>query len=238
MLPRIGITLDTGATVAARGRPALPLYLLKAAYAEAVRAAGGLPVLLAPGGDATEAEALFASVDGLVITGGAFDISPSAYGAKSVRPLTTKRTRTRFERRLCELARGQKKPLLGICGGMQILAVVLEGKLHQDIAAEIPGALAHEQSGDPRSPSHRIVIVPKTRLAVALATALPRVNSTHHQAVRAVPATLIVSAKSPDGVVEAIEARDTWFALGVQWHPELLGGAHLGVYRALVEASR
>ena len=234
--PLVGVTLDTGRTLARPGRPSLPLVELKTAYADAVREAGGIPLLLAPGADAAEVTALLATLDALVVTGGAFDIPPEAYGAAARPGLVTKPARTGFETALLLGALDADKPLLGVCGGMQLLAVALGGTLWQDVASDVPGALAHEQPNDPREPGHDVAITPGTRLESVVKSHALGVNSTHHQAVRDVPSALVVSARAPDGIVEAVELAGERFALGVEWHPELLGGVHLELYRALVEA--
>jgi len=124
-----------------------------------------------------------------------------------------------------------------VCGGMQLLAVELGGTLYQDIRDEIPSALDHEQKTDPRTPGHEARVEPGTRLAKIVGVERLGVNSTHHQAVRD-PGRARVCAVAPDGVIEAIELQDR-FAIGVEWHPEMLPGAeHLALYRALVEAAR
>jgi putative glutamine amidotransferase len=128
-------------------------------------------------------------------------------------------------------------PVLGICGGMQLLAVELGGTLFQDVRSEVPGALDHEQRGDPRKPDHAVAVVPGTDLAAIVASDRLEVNSTHHQAVKD-PGRARICALAPDRIVEAIEVPGK-FALGVEWHPELLADpAHLALYRALVERAR
>lgn len=195
-------------------------YTLDRAYAEAVIAGGGLP-LVAPYG--APIPALLDLAQGVVITGGAFDIPPSAYGDDSrpgLGPL--KEDRTRFEWELLEGALARGLPVLGVCGGMQLLNVLLGGSLVQDIPTELPTALAHEQATPKDQPSHSIRIESGSLLARAAGRAgEARVNSTHHQAVARLGADLVASARAPDGVVEAIE-RPGHFVLGVQWHPERL----------------
>jgi len=120
---------------------------------------------------------------------------------------------------------------------MQLLAVELGGTLFQDIVQEVPGALDHEQRNDPREPGHAARIVSGSELASIVGSSEIEVNSTHHQAVKD-PGRARVCAVAPDQIVEAIELPDQ-FALGVQWHPELLAGnEHLALYRALVERAR
>lgn len=229
--PRIGLTLD----VDAEGR-----YQLKRAYADAVLAAGGLPVLIAHG-DASVAGAYLALCDGLVITGGAFDIAPELYGeARREGCGPEKAERTAFEATLCEAALAARLPVLGVCGGMQLLNVVRGGTLHQDLSADV-GVRGHEQAEPKDAPSHQVEIVPGTLLASLVGPQPLAVNSTHHQAVREPGQGVLVSARAGDGVVEAIEIPDVPFALGVQWHPESAAaheGRHAAIYRGLVTAAR
>ncbi len=238
MRPVIGITPDVGETAARPGRPSLPRYELKQAYADAVLAAGGLPIALPYGEDPAAAAEAVELCGGIVITGGAFDIPPEAYGQKPgtlLGPL--KPGRTAWEQRVLRAALLADVPVLGICGGMQLLAVELGGTLYQDIAAELPGTLDHEQREDPRQPSHTARVVAGSGLAGIVGRTELDVNSTHHQSVKD-PGRATICAIAPDGVVEAIELQGS-FALGVQWHPELLAGdEHAALYRALVERSR
>ena len=238
MRPVIGITPDVGRTTARPGRPALPQYELKQAYADAVLAAGGLPVVLPYSEEPAAAAEAIELCDGLVITGGAFDIPPEAYGAKAgdrLGPL--KPGRTAYEQRVLRAALAADVPVLGICGGMQLLAVELGGTLYQDIGAEVSGAFDHEQRGDPRKPGHAASVVRGSALAAIVGATEIQVNSTHHQAVKDAGRG-VVCAAAPDGIVEAIELPGR-FALGVQWHPELLEGKEqLALYRALVDRAR
>lgn len=229
--PRIGLTLDADD---ARGR-----YELPRAYVAAVLGAGGLPILLPHARDA--AAAYLALLDGLVVTGGAFDVPPELYGEARRRecgPL--KAERTAFEKDLLEAALAARLPVLGVCGGMQLLNVVRGGTLHQDLVADA-GIGAHEQSPPKDVPSHEATVVPGTQLAALVGPGVLRVNSTHHQAVKDPGAGVLVSARAPDGVVEAIELPDCPFALGVQWHPEAAlhhEPRHAAIYDGLVRAAR
>jgi len=238
MRPVIGITPDFGVTAARPGRPSLPQYELKEAYADAVLAAGGLPVALPYSEDESAAKEAVQLCSGIVITGGAFDIPPELYGAKShVRLGPLKRGRTQYEHRVLREALAADIPVLAICGGMQLLAVELGGTLYQDIRDEVSGALDHEQKNDPREPGHAATVVAGSDLDGILGKREVQVNSTHHQAVKD-PGRARVSAVAPDQIVEAIELPGK-FAIGVQWHPELLAAPeHLALYRALVRRSR
>jgi len=228
--PRIGVTLD--ADEAARR------YELPRAYADAVLAAGGLPILLPHAVEA--AGAYLALLDGLVVTGGAFDVPPELYGeAPRTECGPTKPERTAFEKDLLEAALAARLPVLGVCGGMQLLNVVRGGTLHQDLArdAGLPG---HAQPAPKDVPSHAVAVAAGTQLAALLGAGELRVNSTHHQAVKDAGTGVLVSARAPDGVVEAIELPDLRFALGVQWHPEAVAShepRHAALYRGLVAAA-
>ena len=229
--PRIGLTLDLDEE---RGE-----YRLGQAYAEAVLQAGGLPVPI-PYGDEAVAGAYLALCEGIVITGGGFDIAPERYGEPR-RPACgpEKAARTAFEWSLAEATLAGRIPLLGVCNGMQLLNVVRGGTLHQDLAEDL-GAAGHQQPPPRDVPSHPVEVVPGTLLARLVGRDPLEVNSTHHQAVSAPGAGVLVSARAPDGVVEAVELPDLPFALGVQWHPERLA-AHdrrqLAMFRGLVEAA-
>jgi putative glutamine amidotransferase len=236
MRPVIGITPDVGESSARPGRPPMPRYELKIAYADAVLAAGGLPIVLPYSEDETSPRQAIELCDGLVITGGAFDIPPELYRASKRSDLLgpMKRGRTAYEQRVLRAALDADMPVLGICGGMQLLAVEAGGTLFQDIGDEVPGAFDHEQRQDPREPGHPVRVVEGSALHAIVGRDTLHVNSTHHQAVKDAGAARVV-AYAPDTVVEAIELPGK-FALGVQWHPELLAGPeHLALYRALVD---
>jgi putative glutamine amidotransferase len=230
--PRIGLTLDLD-----EGRRR---YELPRAYADAVLAAGGLPIPL-PYAAPPIAAAYLALVDGLVVTGGAFDVPPERYGdAPRAGCGPAKPERTDFEWALCEAALAGHLPLLGVCGGMQLLNVVRGGTLWQDLGRDL-GLAGHEGPAPRDGPHHAVEVVAGSLLASLVGPDPLAVGSTHHQAVRAPGGGVLVSARAPDGVVEAIELPDLPFALGVQWHPEALAGReprHAALYRGLVEAAR
>jgi putative glutamine amidotransferase len=240
MRPLIGITPDEGLSPERPGRPAMPRYELKLAYPDAVLAAGGAPLVLPYSPDDDVIARYLDTVRGLVVSGGAFDVSPEEYGESAGAKMgPVKPVRTRFERKLLEGALARGMPVLGVCGGMQLLNVVLGGTLVQDVGTEVPGALEHEQEHDPREAAHDIAIEPGSRLARIAGRARIGANTTHHQAVKAVGRGLAVSGRSEDGVVEAVEGTGAAFVLGVQWHPELLADdANRAIYRAFVEATR
>ena len=229
--PRIGLTLDLDEA----GE-----YRLPRAYADAVLAAGGLPVPL-PYGDESVAGAYLALCQGLVVTGGAFDIAPERYGERRRDACgPERRARTDFEAMLCDAALAGRIPLLGICNGMQLLNVVRGGTLHQDLRADL-GLGTHEQPPPKDVPSHAVEVVGDSLLARLVGRGSLAVNSTHHQAVKEPGAGVLVSARAADGVVEAIELPDLPFALGVQWHAERLAAKdprQLALFSGLVQAAQ
>jgi putative glutamine amidotransferase len=221
--PRILITLDTG-TEARRGVPFESVHL-KQAYVDAVERAGGIPLLVAPTADPALIGELVQLMHGLVVTGGNFDVPPERYGqaVTAQRVDATKPQRTEFEWRLIEGALARARPVLGVCGGMQLLNVVLGGTLLQDIAEAHPEALEHEQATSPAVPAHPVRVTPGSPLADFAGALEIQVNSTHHQAVARVGRDVEVWGRSPDGIIEAIGVAGQPEICGVQWHPELLG---------------
>jgi putative glutamine amidotransferase len=214
--PIIGITLDSEP---AGGWSKMPWYALRQNYCDSVARAGGLPVPL-PHEPELAADYL-AKLDGLLITGGAFDVDPSLFGAATRHAtVKTKDRRTAFEYAITQGAIDADKPVLGICGGQQLLNVVLGGTLIQHIPDEIKNPLAHEQPNPRTEAGHSVKIVAGTLLhRVVKELELP-VNSAHHQAVKAVGDGVVVNALAPDGVIEGIEDPRRRFCIGVEWHPE------------------
>lgn len=215
-------------------------YVLKRPYTDAVIEAGGLPLVPPYGADV---EQLLAMVHALVVTGGAFDISPEAYGEERRDGCgPEKDERTRFEWALLGGALDRGLPVLGICGGMQLLNVVRGGTLYQDIGREVAGAGPHEQTTPRHETAHPIRAEGGSLLARALELGGPAaVNTTHHQAVKALGRDLVATAWAEDGVIEAIEDPNARFCVGVQWHPELLGETapwNRALFRELVAAAR
>jgi putative glutamine amidotransferase len=215
--PLIGVTLDAEPE---GGWSGYPWYALRQNYADALVAAGGLPVALPHW--PSLAEAMLDRIDGLVVTGGAFDVDPALYGAADRHgTVSLKQTRTEAELALLRGALARDLPVLGICGGEQVLAVALGGTLIQHIPDSLPDALAHEQPNPRHEPGHAVQVTPGTRLARIVGTESMQVNSAHHQAV-ADPGRATVNARAPDGVIEGIEMPGARFCMGVQWHPEFL----------------
>lgn len=233
--PLIGLTLDSEP---AGGWSKLPWYALRQNYFSAVVEAGGLPVAL-PHAPELAPEYL-ARLDGLLVTGGAFDVDPRLWGDEPLHPKATlKPGRTDFEIAVTRAALDRDMPVLGICGGQQLLAVALGGTLIQHVPDEHPSSIPHEQPNPRTEPGHEVLVEAGTLLARVTGAARMAVNSAHHQAVRAVPAGALVNARAPDGLVEGIESTRHRWALGVQWHPEYaVDPADPKILRAFVEACR
>lgn len=234
-LPVIGITLDSEEP---GGTLAFPRYALRQNYCGAVAAAGGLPMPLPHETDL--ADAYLDRIDGLVVTGGAFDVDPALYGAANRHATVTLKTRrTRFELAILRGALTRDMPILAICGGQQLLNVALGGSLIQHIPDAVPDCLAHEQPNPRDEPGHEVALTAGSRLAAIAGRLRIAVNSAHHQAVKDVGTDCVVNAIAPDGVIEGIEDPRRKFCIGVQWHPEFtISPADAALYRAFIEACR
>ena len=215
---RIGITMDEDeAGVPPRRR--LHVFWL---YGEAIYKAGGVPVFLLPHMELVSHYGTLLS--GLLVTGGDFDIDPACYG-ETIRyeGMRICHERTDFELAMTKDMVRRDKPVLGICGGAQVLNVSFGGSLLQDIGMDAPQAMNHEQPPPRSRPSHDVLIEAGTRLADEwLGVHQCAVNSAHHQAIARVGDGLIVNARAEDGIIEGIESPSHRFCVGVQWHPEFL----------------
>ena len=214
--PVIGVTLDSEQP---GGYSKYPWYALRQNYADAIVAAGGLPMALPH--DAALAADYLDRIDALVVTGGAFDVDPALYGdGERHATVTLKQGRTAAEMALTQGALARDLPVLGICGGEQLLAVALGGTLMQHIPDSVADALEHEQPNPRHEPGHPVAVVAGTLLHRIVGALEMRVNSAHHQAVRAPGPHAVVNATAPDQVIEGLEDTRYRFCLGVQWHPE------------------
>jgi putative glutamine amidotransferase len=233
--PLIGLTLDSDEAV---GLAKSVRYSLRANYCEAVADAGGLPIGLPHAPEAVESYA--DRLDGLVVTGGAFDVDPAMFGASTRNAkVTLKPNRTGFELAITQAMLARKKPVFGICGGEQLLNVILGGTLVQHIEDEVADSLLHEQPNPRHQPGHAVAVTPGSLLHRISGMTEIKVNSAHHQAVKSVGPGVIVNAVAADGVIEGIEDPRLPFCLGVQWHPEYrISEGDRRLFLALVTAAR
>ncbi len=228
--PTIGIPLcldDRG-----RFRAGRTYHYVHAAYARAIERAGGVAVYLPAQRDA---RALVGRIDALLVPGGDDLLPPRPY-PPAVRFDPVPEAQLAFDRAVLDAALARGLPVLGICYGMQLLALAFGGALHYDIDTDVPGARAHRLPE--RDGRHTLRIEPGTLLAALAAAHSADVGSRHHQAVSDTGATLRVCARTDDGVIEAVERSDGAFCLGVQWHPETDANPLAdAIFRALVEGA-
>jgi len=214
--PVIGLTLDHEDP---GGYSIFPWYAMRENYFSAVVRAGGLPIALPHEPERTKE--YLSLIDGLVVTGGNFDVDPALFGAaKRHDSVSTKNRRTAFELAITRAAHTADMPALGICGGEQLMNVALGGTLIQHIPDVIPNAIAHEQSNPRNEAGHAVALKQGTMLYKIAGRVEMQVNSAHHQAVDAAAPGLKVNALAPDGVIEGIEDPARRWFVGVQWHPE------------------
>ncbi len=192
-------------------------------YLLAVEAGGGIPLLIHLTQDAAVLHAHYQRCDGLLFAGGG-DVDPAIFGqAPHAKLGTVELLRDQVELALARRAFADRKPVLGICRGIQLLNVALGGTLYQDIASELPEASDHcasSQVPGRAQLSHPITLAPGSWLAAQLGTDALSGNTFHHQALRDIAPGLRVTGRAPDGVVEAIEGAGPGFVIGVQCHPE------------------
>lgn len=195
-----------------------------ASYIEAITAAGGIPFLIPLLDNERSIKALYDLTDGLLFAGGE-DVDPSLYNEEPHEKLgDVSPARDFLEKTLIHLAKADKKPILAICRGIQIVNASLGGTLYQDLPSQ-RGIKGHRSEGADRwiHCSDKIDVASESRLAGLLGCGQLEVNSLHHQAVKDVAPGMQIAAQSADGVIEAIESTDkSWFALGLQCHPETL----------------
>jgi putative glutamine amidotransferase len=209
-------------------------------YVEAVKIARGEPLVLEPAADPLES---LDRIDALLLTGG-LDVDPSLYGEAPHATTEADSVRDRFEIPLAREAVARDLPIFAICRGVQVLNVAAGGSLVQDIPSAVASGLDHAITQPKDHVAHGVAVTPGTRLANSLGSSGPLeacpVNSRHHQSVGRVAPSFVVSAVSPDGVIEAIERPASTFCLGVQWHPENFWrtGEFASLFEQFVDAAR
>jgi putative glutamine amidotransferase len=237
-VPRVGVSYRTLNEQVTNQRERLEKYL------EAVRRAGGEPVEVALNLPAAELAKLASTLDAFVLTGSPADVEPSRYHEARRRkcaPADPKREITDLT--LLAHAFTEHKPVLAICYGIQILNVFLGGSLVQDIPSECQTTIIHswDRAGGAPEPHHAIRIESDSRLAQLGGAAATEVNSAHHQAILEPAPGLRVTARAPDGIIEAVEwTSPADWVTGVQWHPERMVSHELSaaLFRELVGVAR
>ena len=239
------VLLPPDIRVDATKRGPLPVFVVQRPYVDAIVEAGGVPVIVPALADETMLDDIADLGHALVLPGGAFDIDPALYGEQKLPECgEIKPERTNLERALLSRAVQRNLPVLGVCGGMQLMNVERGGTLWQDLASQRGDDVGHQQAGPKHESAHRVMVESGTKLASLVGTADPTagelpVNSTHHQAVKTLGRGLIASAHATDGLVEALEDPTLPFFVGVQWHPESMREApHRAIYRGLMDAAR
>jgi putative glutamine amidotransferase len=221
-------------------------WVMNHRYYTALASVGAAPVMVPLlVRDPAALRGIYDALDGVFIAGGV-DVDPASYDEP--RAASCGRTdpdRDAVEIRFARWARADGKPLFGVCRGLQIMNVAAGGSLHQDCEEFFEGAIKHDyfpNAGHARDYlAHTVRVEPGTRLHGILGAATVHVNSMHHQGLDRIADGLVVSATAPDSLIEALEAPDHPFALGVQWHPEMLVESDPGtrrLFEAFVAAAR
>lgn len=194
------------------------------AYVDAIEAVGGAAVLV-PLVGTSSLKRIYATLDGLLFCGGG-DIDPGFYKEETLgeldRPSLKQDTAEMVLASWCVIDR---KPVLGVCRGMQIMNIAMGGSLHQDIPSEYKTSINHDESFQNKLfglAVHPVHLKPDTRIREIIGTDVVSVNSLHHQAVKVVAKGLKISATAPDNVIEAIEGCGDHYFMGAQFHPEWL----------------
>ena len=242
-MPVIGITTQTLEAIPDQ----LPrCWIMSQRYVQVLTSAGAIPwVIPLLEGNEAALRGIYERLDGLFLPGGV-DVDPAAYGE----PRTTLCGRTDAARDWTEVllsrwALADRKPVLAVCRGAQLVNVAEGGSLYQDVAAQHPEAIKHDHfpvGGRRRDElAHEVHLAPGSRLQRLLATESLAVNSMHHQGIARLAPGLVPVATSPDGLIEGVEAANGQFLIGVQWHPEDLVDVDprmARLFAAFIEAAR
>lgn len=233
MKPVIGINCD----YEEEGK--LPYSFVYRDYSEAIIMAGGIPLLLPIIKDKNDVEFLLGKIDGILLTGGN-DVPPQRYGEqKHEMTVCVHQDKDVFDNILLRMAMEEKKPILAICYGTQLINTALGGSLIQDIPSEVTTHISHKDSKSGHY-THPVTIRKNSLLYKIIGTDRIEANSTHHQAIKKLGRGLKDTAHTPDGIIEAVECEEYPFLVGVQWHPERMTHTpyHAALFKAIIDASK
>ena len=206
--------------------------ILPSTYTSAIERAGGIPILIPPSSFSTS---ILDKISGIVIAGGP-DIDPSEYGEEPYSSTASYYPeQDSSERALIEEALDRDLPMLCVCRGMQLLSIIHGGRLHQHLD-NTPGFEGHG-SYDGQSSEHAVTTNDGSKISSLMGSQII-VNSTHHQGVSNAGSLMVTAHANHDGLIEAVERPDLKFCIGVQWHPERMGGNHDILYSELVKSAR
>jgi len=244
--PLIGITTQTLHAIDGIP-PALPeSWVMNQRYIVATTIVGGVPWMVPLLDDDEDTlRAIYERLDGILIPGGV-DMDPATFGEdRHPRLGAVDPARDRVELTLTRWAVEDRKPVLGLCRGIQVINVALGGTLYQDIADQVPAAIKHDYfptAGFERTHlAHEVSVAQGTRLRAVMERTTFLVNSMHHQGIKTLAPELVPAATAPDGLIEAVESPSDHFLVGVQWHPEVfeLADPHTRhLFHEFVTASR
>ena len=233
--PLIGITLDLEEK---KTYSLFSWYAARKNYSDSIAKASGVPIFIPH--NVNLIGEFIKAIDGLLITGGDFDVDPNLYGEKKIhKRVSLKKTRTNFEYEITKAAIKKKIPILGICGGQQLLNVIFGGSLYQHIPDDVKTNINHEQINPRNEGSHEVFISENSKLKSIVGVKNMFVNSAHHQAVKEVGKDVIINSVARDGVIEGIEHTKLEFCIGIQWHPEFLIDINdIEIFKSFIEASK
>lgn len=212
-------------------------FIMSKDYLSAIKDAGGIPIIIPPLLDANEIDELLSKANGILVPGGN-DINPKLYGetpdssCSQFVPI-----RDSFEPIIIRETLSRDIPFLGVCRGAQMLNVALGGTLNQSIKTE---TINHWQQEPYDKPKHLVKLIPNGKLNQIVTTNELSVNSIHHQSINQLGRDVEIEAIAPDGIIESISYSPNRFAIGVQWHPEMLHNdiSSRLIFKAFVETAR
>ncbi|MEP7067272.1 MAG: gamma-glutamyl-gamma-aminobutyrate hydrolase family protein [Gemmatimonadota bacterium] len=240
--PIIGITTQTLEAVPGE----LPrCWVMSQRYVDVLTQVGAIPWIIPLSQDMETLRAVYERLDGVFLPGGV-DMDPDQYSESRLPACgVTDADRDRVEVAFVRWAMAERKPVLAVCRGVQVLNVASGGTLYQDLAEWCESAIKHDYwPNEPRQRQdlvHEVSVEPGTHLASIMGAGKTTVNSMHHQGIKKLAPGLVVNSRAPDGLIEGVEGSDDAFLLGVQWHPEELveiDPANRRLFESFIEAAR